>query len=217
MSRPGRIGELSRARVGSGPYRGKRVVDVALLTMGSVPALAVGAVCAAAIRLDSPGPALFTQVRVGKDGREFVAFKFRTMIDAPNPEFPDPSRITRVGRILRRTSLDELPQLFNVLRGEMSVVGPRPTLPYQVERYDAAQRGRLLVKPGITGLAQVNGRNSLTWSERITWDLKYVREQSMGLDLRILARTVLPVLVGTGVEGHPTEDPLAIVIGDPRD
>ncbi len=217
MSRPGRIGELSRARVGSGPYRGKRVVDVALLTMGSVPALAVGAVCAAAIRLDSPGPALFTQVRVGKDGREFVAFKFRTMIDAPNPEFPDPSRITRVGRSLRRTSLDELPQLFNVLRGEMSVVGPRPTLPYQVERYDAAQRGRLLVKPGITGLAQVNGRNSLTWSERITWDLKYVREQSMGLDLRILARTVLPVLVGTGVEGHPTEDPLAIVIGDPRD
>jgi undecaprenyl phosphate N,N'-diacetylbacillosamine 1-phosphate transferase len=128
---------------------------------------------AALVRLDSPGPAFFRQVRIGRGGKPFVAIKFRSMVDKATTMglglnvAADDDRITRVGHFLRNTSLDELPQLYHVLTGDMSLVGPRPTLPYQVAAYDDFQRRRLLVKPGITGWAQVNGRNSIPWEERI--------------------------------------------------
>lgn len=190
------------------PYRGKRAIDLALLAAVAAPAVLLGAVCALAIRLTSRGPVLFRQVRVGRDGREFEVLKFRTMIAGDNPIVPDPSRITTVGRWLRRLSLDELPQLVNVARGDMSVVGPRPTLPYQVERYTDRQRGRLAVRPGLTGWAQINGRNALSWPDRIELDLEYVARQSIWLDLRIVARTARAMLSGDGVEGHRADDPL---------
>ena len=191
------------------PYRGKRAVDLAVLALVAVPAAAVGLVCAAAVAMTSRGPVFFRQERVGMGGETFRVWKFRTMVDGDNPIFPDDSRITAVGRVLRRLSLDELPQLLNVAAGEMSVVGPRPTLPYQVERYDDHQRLRLAVRPGLTGLAQISGRNSLPWCERIDFDVTYVATQSARENLRILARTAGTLLSGDGIEGHPTDDPLA--------
>jgi lipopolysaccharide/colanic/teichoic acid biosynthesis glycosyltransferase len=191
------------------PYRGKRVLDVVVLAVVALPAAVLGAICAVAVRLTSSGPVLFRQERVGRDGAPFEMLKFRSMRDGVNPVFPDADRITPVGRLLRRTSLDELPNLLNVARGEMSVVGPRPTLAYQVERYDDRQRTRLAVRPGLTGLAQVNGRNELTWPERIELDLEYVDRQSAVLDLQILLSTVRVLLTGSGVEGHQVDDPLA--------
>lgn len=154
---------------------------------------------------------LFRQVRTGRHGQPFVLLKLRTMTAARPRQgaLPEPQDVTRAGRILRRTSVDELPQLINVLRGDMSIVGPRPTLPYQVERYDPRQFGRLNVPPGLTGLAQVNGRNRMTWSQRIEWDLEYVAKQSLWLDLKVLARTARVVLTGDGVSGHPHHDPIA--------
>jgi lipopolysaccharide/colanic/teichoic acid biosynthesis glycosyltransferase len=158
-----------------------------------------------AIRLESPGPVIYRQRRAGLGGHEFDVYKLRTMVDgaerigaglAVNAEDP---RITRVGALLRRTSLDELPNLVNVLRGEMSLIGPRPTLPVQVAQYDERQRGRLAIKPGITGWAQVNGRASVPWSERIELDLYYIEHRSPALDLRILWRTVLMVFGGSGL------------------
>jgi lipopolysaccharide/colanic/teichoic acid biosynthesis glycosyltransferase len=151
---------------------------------------------AALIRLDSPGPAFFRQVRIGRGGKPFVAIKFRSMVDKATTMglglnvAADDDRITRVGHFLRNTSLDELPQLYHVLTGDMSLVGPRPTLPYQVAAYDDFQRRRLLVKPGITGWAQVNGRNSIPWEERIRLDIWYVDHWSLSLDLAILLRTI---------------------------
>jgi undecaprenyl phosphate N,N'-diacetylbacillosamine 1-phosphate transferase len=151
---------------------------------------------AAFISLDSPGPVFFRQVRIGKNGRPFVAYKFRTMVDKATDlglginVAVDDFRVTRPGRFLRNTSLDELPQLFNIIQGEMSLVGPRPTLAYQVARYDEVQRRRLLVKPGITGWAQINGRNAIPWEERIKLDVWYVENWSLGLDFYILLRTV---------------------------
>lgn len=192
----------------SRPYRGKRAVDLALLVVVAVPALLLGAVCAAAVKLSSRGPVLFHQTRIGMAGRPFEVLKFRTMLVGDNPVVPDAARITPAGRVLRRLSLDELPQLVNVARGEMSVVGPRPTLAYQVERYTDRQRERLAVRPGLTGLAQVSGRNTLSWGERIEHDLEYVRTQSAALDLRLVARTLRVLLSGEGVEGHAETDPL---------
>jgi undecaprenyl phosphate N,N'-diacetylbacillosamine 1-phosphate transferase len=128
---------------------------------------------------------------------------------AGNPLFPEGERITALGRILRRYSLDELPQLINVIKGEMSVVGPRPTLPYQVARYTQVQRRRLLVRPGITGLAQIRGRNSIEWNERIEHDLEYIDRQSPWLDMKIIWRSLISVLSGIGLDGHPTDDFLA--------
>lgn len=197
------------------PYRGKRLVDLALLAVVALPAAAVGSLCAVAVALTSPGPVFFRQERVGMRGTTFRVWKFRTMVDGDNPIFPDATRITTAGKVLRRLSLDELPQLLNVATGEMSVVGPRPTLPYQVERYDDHQRLRLAVRPGLTGLAQISGRNSLPWSERIDFDVTYVETQSVREDLRILARTAWTLLSGDGIEGHPTDDPLAAPPGDP--
>jgi sugar transferase EpsL len=194
-----------------GPYRGKRAFDLIVLGTTAVPGLVIGLACATAIKLSGPGPIFFRQERSGLAGRPFRVWKFRTMEDAPpgSGPFPDDERITPVGRWLRRLSHDELPQLLNVARGEMSIIGPRPTLPYQVERYTPRQRGRLAVRPGVTGLAQVRGRNAIGWAERIEIDLEYVRRQSPWLDLKIMAWTIGAVLRGSGVEGHPRDDPIA--------
>ncbi|RLB08966.1 MAG: hypothetical protein DRG39_08145, partial [Deltaproteobacteria bacterium] len=154
-----------------------------------------------AIKIDSKGPVFFRQERVGKNGKIFKIWKFRTMVMGAvsqglgfNVARDDP-RITRVGKFLRRWGLDELPQLINVLKGEMSIVGPRPTLKYQVDRYDAFQRQRLLMKPGITGWALIHGRNLLSWEERIKYDVWYVEHWSLGLDLWIILKTLWIVLV----------------------
>ncbi len=191
------------------PYRTKRAVDLALTALFGVPALAIGAIAAVAIKATSRGPVFFRQERVGRDGVPFDVVKFRTMVDADNPIIPDANRITRVGLWLRRLSIDELPQLINVVRGEMSFVGPRPTLQYQVDRYTDEQRGRLAVKPGLTGWAQTNGRNAIDWDRRIELDLDYVERQSAVFDLKIVARTFTTLLGGHGVDGHSTTDPLS--------
>jgi len=176
------------------------VAGTALLV--SAPVLAVAVV---AIRLESHGHPIYRQRRVGKDGRPFDVLKLRTMVQgaegmgagmAVNEGDP---RITRVGAILRRYSIDELPNLVNVLRGEMAIIGPRPTIPVQVEQYTPRQRGRLALKPGITGWAQVNGRASLPWSERIELDLWYIEHRSWRLDLQILFKTAAMVLHGAGL------------------
>ncbi len=171
---------------------------------------------ALAILISDGGPVFFRQERVGKDGKRFRVFKFRTMItDAESKGLftheNDP-RITRIGKLLRRWSLDELPQLLNVLLGHMSLVGPRPTLPYQVEKYDARQHGRLLVRPGITGLAQVKGRNALTWPEKIELDLEYIQRMSFWLDLKIIFLTIPALFQKKALYKPPEEwdrDPIA--------
>jgi lipopolysaccharide/colanic/teichoic acid biosynthesis glycosyltransferase len=191
------------------PYRGKRLLDLAVLALVAVPVCAVGLVCAVAVKATSRGPVFFRQERIGMDGRPFMVWKFRTMVAGDNPIFPDASRITSAGRVLRRLSLDELPQLINVAVGEMSIVGPRPTLAYQVERYDEHQHRRLAVRPGLTGLAQVSGRNALSWGDRIDLDVRYVQTQSLLVDLGLITRTARTILSGEGIEGHPTDDPLA--------
>ena len=183
----------------------RRAVDVvvsALALLLSSPLLLAAML---AIRLESPGPVIYRQRRAGRGGRPFDVLKLRTMVDgaehigAGMAVNANDSRITRVGTFLRRSSLDELPNLLNVLRGEMTLIGPRPTLPAQVDRYTERQRGRLAVKPGITGWAQVNGRASLPWPERIELDLYYVENRSLSLDLRILLRTPAMVLGGSGL------------------
>lgn len=200
---------LVESRPVRGPYSSKRLVDLGLLALLAVPAAIAGLVCAIAVRSTSRGPILFRQDRVGLDERPFRMIKFRTMEDrGDNPLVPDPDRITGVGRWLRRFSLDELPQLLNVARGEMSVVGPRPALAFQLDNFTARQRGRASVRPGLTGLAQVSGRNEITWSERIEFDLAYIHEQSPMVDLRLAVQTPVALLSGEGVEGHQPDDPL---------
>lgn len=185
--------------------RGKRMLD-ALAAGGGLAALSpLLAIVAVLIRRDSRGPAFFTQERVGKDGEPFQMVKFRTMltmedsIGSDGDVLPNYDRVTHVGRVLRSTSLDELPQLINVVKGEMSLIGPRPTLAYQVERYTPEQRRRLEVTPGLTGLAQVRGRNELTWEEKIAWDLIYIDGLSLWMDAKILLRTALTLLRREGV------------------
>jgi lipopolysaccharide/colanic/teichoic acid biosynthesis glycosyltransferase len=174
----------------------KRLIDVVGATAGLVVTAPLLGVAALAIRREDGGPALFRQERVGRDGHPFTLLKLRTMIvdahtvGAGYAVDRGDSRITRTGEVLRRTSLDELPQLVNVLRGDMSLVGPRPTLSYQVETYTPRQRRRLEVRPGLTGWAQLHGRARLPWSERIELDVWYVEHRSLLLDLRILVRTV---------------------------
>jgi lipopolysaccharide/colanic/teichoic acid biosynthesis glycosyltransferase len=183
----------------------KRLIDLVLGGIGTVLGAPLVAIAAAAIRLESPGHPIYTQTRVGKDGRPFQIYKLRTMVRGA--EFTGAGlaiqegddRITRVGSFLRRTSLDELPNLWNVVRGEMSIVGPRPTVQVQVDQYTERQRGRLAVKPGLTGWAQINGRASLPWPERIELDLWYVEHWSLRLDLRILAKTWRLVVKGDGL------------------
>jgi lipopolysaccharide/colanic/teichoic acid biosynthesis glycosyltransferase len=180
-----------------------RTADVAIAGTALVVASPVLALAALAVKLTSRGPALYRQARVGREGTDFELLKLRTMVEGAETMGAGfavdrgDSRITPVGRVLRRLSLDELPQLWNVVRGDMSVVGPRPTLRYQVERYTPRQRLRLAVKPGITGWAQVHGRATLPWDERIELDVWYVEHRSPLLDLRILAKTPFALFGGT--------------------
>jgi lipopolysaccharide/colanic/teichoic acid biosynthesis glycosyltransferase len=181
----------------------KRAIDLAIAVPATALTAPVVGLFALAIRLESRGSPVYRQARVGRDGRLFTIFKLRTMIRGA--EFTGAGlsiqegddRITASGRFLRRYSLDELPNLWNVVRGEMSIVGPRPTLQVQVEQYTERQRGRLAVKPGITGWAQVHGRAKLPWDERIELDVWYVEHRSLWLDLKILAKTPLALLSGT--------------------
>jgi lipopolysaccharide/colanic/teichoic acid biosynthesis glycosyltransferase len=180
-----------------------RVLDATVASLGLALASPVLAVAAVAIKLDDAGPVFYRQRRVGLNGEQFELLKLRTMEVGAERKGAgyavnegDP-RITRVGRALRRLSLDEIPQLWNVVRGDMSLVGPRPTLAYQVERYTPRQRRRLEVKPGITGWAQVNGRARLPWDERIELDVWYVEHRSPWVDMKILARTPLALFGGT--------------------
>ena len=179
------------------------MLDVAIAGSGLVltsPLLALGAL---AVKLEDRGPVLYRQTRVGRDGADFELLKLRTMVVGAEHQGAGfavtrgDSRITKAGRILRRLSVDELPQLWNVVRGEMSVIGPRPTLRYQVDAYDDEQLHRLDVKPGITGWAQIHGRTELPWAERIELDLWYVRHHDWKTDLLILLRTPLALFGGT--------------------
>jgi len=183
----------------------RRGLDVLIAASGLLLTSPVLLTSMAAIRLESEGPSIYRQRRIGRDGLPFDLLKLRTMVDGAErlgaglAIDENDSRITRVGALLRRTSLDELPNLVNVLRGEMSIVGPRPTIPIQVAQYTQRQRRRLSVKPGITGWAQVNGRASLPWPERIELDIDYIERRSLALDLEILKRTLSLVLSGEGL------------------
>jgi lipopolysaccharide/colanic/teichoic acid biosynthesis glycosyltransferase len=183
----------------------RRAFDIVLSAGVLLAASPLLALAALAIALESRGGVIYRQRRAGLHGDPFEVYKLRTMVAgaehtgaglAINEDDP---RVTRVGELLRRTSLDELPNFWNVLRGEMTLIGPRPTLPVQVEQYSERQRGRLAVKPGITGWAQVNGRASLPWPERIELDLYYIEHRSLALDMRILGRTLAMVLGGQGI------------------
>lgn len=175
---------------------------IALIFMIIIPIMIVIPIL---IKLTSKGPAVFTQERVGKDGKIFKIYKFRTMLIPEESFAPDgrplepKERITKVGRFLRKTSLDELMQIFNVINGTMSFVGPRPTLPYQVENYSEHQKKRMCMRPGITGWAQVNGRNDLTWSEKIEYDIEYIEKFNLWFDIRIYFKTVAVVLKQDGI------------------
>jgi lipopolysaccharide/colanic/teichoic acid biosynthesis glycosyltransferase len=181
----------------------RRTIDVIVSATALGFASPILALAALAIRLETPGPVIYRQRRSGLRGREFDVLKLRTMVAGAEHKGAglavneNDARITRVGACLRRTSLDELPNLVNVLRGEMSLIGPRPTLPAQVVQYTERQRGRLQIKPGITGWAQVNGRATLPWSQRIELDLYYIEHRSLALDVQILRRTISMVLGGS--------------------
>ncbi len=191
----------------------KRAIDVGACIVVLPLVVPIMALCAVAIRLESPGPVMFTQMRTGQHGARFPMFKFRTMVrnaeelkaslqhlnilPAPDFKVPDDPRITRVGRVLRKTSLDELPQIINVLRGEMSIVGPRPTS-FAASTYELWHSERLEVTPGITGLWQIKGRGTMTFDERLRLDIEYIERRSTLLDLRIIAQTALAVFRGSG-------------------
>jgi lipopolysaccharide/colanic/teichoic acid biosynthesis glycosyltransferase len=183
----------------------RRAFDIAVAATALALASPLLALAAVAIRLESKGGAIYRQRRVGLDGHEFDVLKLRTMVDGAErvgaglAVNAGDARITRVGKLLRRTSLDELPNLVNVLRGEMAIVGPRPTLPHQVAQYTERERGRLAIRPGITGWAQVNGRTSLPWAQRIELDLWYIEHRTWLLDFRILWRSARQVVVGEGL------------------
>jgi len=186
----------------------KRLEDLVLALPALVILLPVFALIALAIRVEDNGPVFFSDERVGAGGRHFRMVKFRTMVPAAISEglgrlvAADDDRITSVGALLRRFSMDELPQLLNVIAGNMSLVGPRPTIAQQVSRYTPRHMGRLRAKPGLTGLAQVSGRNDLSWNDRIELDLRYIQEMSPVLDLAILFRTPFVVLGGRGLYGR---------------
>lgn len=182
-----------------------RALDLLISALALLVLSPVLLIAAVAIRLEGRGPVTYRQRRVGKGGQVFELLKLRTMVEGSDPVgvgtvvTRDDPRVTRVGRLLRRFSLDEVPNLVNVLRGEMSIVGPRPTIEAQVDDYTPHQRRRLEVKPGITGWAQVQGRAGIPWEERIELDVWYVDNRSLALDLRILARTVVLLLTGRGL------------------
>ena len=195
-------------KVGStGQLAVKRGIDIAVSGVGLVVLAVPMAIVASAIRWTLGSPISFRQDRPGKDARLFTLYKFRTMRDGPGPgALADEQRITRLGGFLRRTSLDELPELVNVVKGDMSLVGPRPLLPQYLGRYAPEQSRRHEVRPGITGWAQVNGRNALAWPEKFELDVWYVDNWSLALDLKILWMTAVQVLGGQGIsaEGHAT-------------
>ena len=180
-----------------------RAIDVVVAGVGLALASPILGLAALATKLESGGPILYRQTRVGRNGEDFEVLKLRSMVvgaekfGAGYAVDRGDTRITRVGRILRRTSIDELPQLWNILRGDMSVIGPRPTLRYQVEQYDERQWRRLEIRPGLTGWAQLQGRASLPWAERIDLDVWYVDHRSPRVDLEILLRTPLALFRGT--------------------
>ena len=182
-----------------------RALDIPIAALALLVLSPVLLVAAIAIKLGSPGPVIYRQRRVGKGGREFEMLKLRTMVRGSDPVgvgtvvTRDDSRVTRAGRFLRRTSLDEIPNLVNVLRGEMAIVGPRPTIPAQVEDYTPHQKRRHEVRPGLTGWAQVQGRAGIPWEERIELDVEYVERRSFAFDARILTKTAWLVLTGRGL------------------
>jgi lipopolysaccharide/colanic/teichoic acid biosynthesis glycosyltransferase len=199
---------------GRGYLRFKRIFDVLFCALILLPVAVVGVLCAIAIKQQSPGPVLFTQLRVGRDGRVFRMYKFRTMVEnaeelkasvahlnvLPPPDFkiPNDPRITPVGKFLRRTSLDELPQFINVLKGDMSIVGPRPT-DFGISSYNLWHCERLEVPPGITGLWQLEGRHVTSFDERLRLDIEYMRTMSLSQDIKLVVRTVAVVFRGTGI------------------
>ncbi|MBM3667332.1 MAG: sugar transferase [Actinobacteria bacterium] len=188
------------------PRRGlPRAADVAIAALGLLLASPLLALAAIAIKLGSRGPVIYRQRRVGRGGAEFELWKLRTMVQGSDPVgvgtavVEGDSRVTTAGRVLRRFALDEVPNLVNVLRGEMAIVGPRATLPAQAELYTPRQRRRLELKPGVTGWSQTHGRAGIPWEERIEQDVWYVEHRSLGLDLKIIAATPLVLLRGTGL------------------
>jgi lipopolysaccharide/colanic/teichoic acid biosynthesis glycosyltransferase len=209
----------------------KRIMDLGLASLGLVVSLPILIGVAAAVRLHMGPPVLYRQLRIGRDTRPFRLWKFRTMTSERSPDgalLPDGQRLTRLGRWLRETSLDELPQLINVIAGDMSIVGPRPLLARYVPRYTPRQRLRHLVRPGLTGWAQINGRNSLDWNSKLELDVWYAENGSLWLDTRIIASTVLlvlhrkAVLSGAGAEmdefwgtaGPPSAGPRAYPVDE---
>lgn len=204
-------------RLAAGYEASKRAFDIlfALLWLVAFSPLLLAVALLVRLRLGSP--ILFTQLRPGKDARPFRMVKFRTMTDARDASgelLPDNVRLTALGRFLRSSSLDEFPEMWNVLVGDMSVVGPRPLLMEYVPLYNAAQRRRLDAKPGVTGWAQVNGRNALTWDEKFALDTWYVDHRSLALDLRIVARTFFKVFARSGID-HSAERPMPRFTGNP--
>ena len=205
---------VKEVSIGSGELGLKRVLDVTISLVGLVLLSPLMLLIAGLIKLTSPGLVLFAQVRAGRNGKPFTFYKFRSMYlgaeeeqetlapfnEARGPIFKirDDPRLTPLGKVLRRTSLDELPQLYNVLRGEMSLVGPRPPVPSEVEQYREWHRKRLEVPPGMTGLWQVRGRSELTFDEMVMLDIYYIENWSLGLDLRIMLRTIPVVLFASG-------------------
>ncbi|OAV79068.1 UDP-galactose phosphate transferase [Dietzia sp. 111N12-1] len=189
-------------------YPGKRLLDLAVSIPALVLTIPIQAAAALAIRATMGSPIMFSQTRPGLHGRPFVMRKFRTMrpMDPDKGWTDDASRLTPLGSLLRSTSIDELPTIWNIVRGDMSVVGPRPLLMQYLERYTPEQARRMEVPPGLTGLAQVNGRNAQTWHERFTYDLEYVETCSLRTDLRVIARTVVTVVSRNGIsaDGHVT-------------
>ncbi len=177
----------------------KRILDIVVATVALVVSAPIQLVVALLVRRNLGSPVLFKQERPGRDGRTFMMYKFRTMRDMTPDLVSDEDRITPFGSWLRSTSLDELPELINVLKGDMSLVGPRPLLPEYLPLYTPRQSRRHEVRPGVTGLAQVKGRNAMPWAERLAWDVHYVDHRSLGMDLRILVDTVLVVFRREGI------------------
>ena len=184
----------------------RRLVDISLIAVTAPIWVPVIGAVSAAVLVTSGRPVFFNQERVGRNGETFSMRKFRSMRNGENPVIPDPGRITAIGAILRRTSLDELPQLINVLDGSMSLVGPRPLLPEQLSALSSTQLLRFTVRPGLTGLAQVNGRNELSWDERFEFDLEWAKRPTLRRYLSILAQTRETVVSGEGIEGHDHND-----------
>ena len=191
-----------------------RGLDLALVTVTAPIWLTAVGLLAIAVLVTSGRPIFFTQQRIGKGRRPFTMIKFRTMLTGPNPLVPDETRITAIGRLLRRTSLDELPQLFNVIAGHMSLVGPRPMPAELGHRVGRGGSLRFAVRPGMTGIAQVNGRNAISWDQRIAHDQEWVGRIGAITALRVLAQTVRVVVSGSGIAGHDRNDPFLVDVAD---